>query len=256
MQHREENTPRHRIGLALLLVALFPGLALAHYPWMTPDDYAPPGGEPIEFRVGWGHAFPGTDTLDAGRLESAALVGPDGLRLEIELEEGAVFTTPPLPGDGPWVLAARQAPGFYSRTPRGGQRESRVDSPDAMSCQYTSNAVKAVLGRGTGAVDHVLGDPLEIVPLASAVAAGEPLELRVLLHGRPWQGAVDAVYAGFEGEEGEYPVTTATDAEGIARVPLDRAGRWMVKAIASEPYPQPEICDLNLFNATVTLEAR
>jgi hypothetical protein len=254
MLHR--SPVRRLVGAALLGLSLAPGLASAHYPWMTPADYGPPAGEALEFSIHSGHAFPDGDSLGADRLAGAQLLGADGLVLDLELGAGSVFRTPPLPVGESWVLAARQAPGFYSRTPRGGQRSSRTDNPDALSCGYWSNVVKALVGDGAVTTVPVAGHPLEILPLAAGAAAGETLAVRVLLHGRPWQGQVQAVYAGFEGQEGEYPVNVGTDPEGIAAVPLDRAGRWLLKASANEPYRDPSVCDQSHYHATLTLMVR
>jgi hypothetical protein len=114
-----------RLAAALALaLCLGPAPARAHYPWMTPADYAPEPGNSLEFSIGWGHVFPGTDTMSGDRLESAELLDAEGTVHPLALGEGAEFTTLPLPGKGPWVLAARQRPGFYSRTLQGGQRHA------------------------------------------------------------------------------------------------------------------------------------
>lgn len=251
---------RHASRVGLLLVGLAPGIAAAHYPWLTPARYTPEPGQPLAFSVGWGHAFPGVDTLDAQRLEAAQLVAADGAVYDIELVNGTAFTTAPLPGEGPWLLAARQASAYYSRTPRGGQRSSRREHPDALSCGYSSNGVKALLGEGAGALDQPLGHPLELVPVAEAGVSGvrveTPLAVRVLLHGRPWTGTVEAVFAGFEGTEDQYPLSAETDADGVARLEFTQPGRWMIKAAASEPYPDPAVCDRSNYTATLTLMVR
>jgi uncharacterized GH25 family protein len=241
--------------LALALV-LAPGLALAHYPWITPADYAPVPGELLQFGVGFGHHFPGTDTLAVERIESVVLMDAAGEAGTIELGSGPSFQAGPLPGDGPWILGAQQTPAYYSRTPRGGQRSSRLENPDALSCSRSSNAAKALLGRGADAPDTPLGHALEIVPLAGEAAAGAPFAVRVLLHGEPWAGVVDAVYDGFEGAEDEYPLNAPVDEDGVARLEFDRAGRWLVKAQASEAYPEPAVCDRSNYNATLTLMVR
>jgi uncharacterized GH25 family protein len=125
-----------------------------------------------------------------------------------------------------------------------------------LSCGYSSNTVAALLGRGDLVPGRPVGDLLEIVPLVGAASAGEAIRVRVLLRGRPWQGEVSATYAGFTGAEDEYPVRAATDHAGEASLPLDRPGRWMIKAAASEAYPDPAICDRSNYTATLTLVVR
>lgn len=249
--HRFSSLAR-RLGLAAVVVCC-PGWALAHYPWLKPASHAPVPGAPLAFSIGWGHVFPGTDTVAADRVMSALLLDGAGELHEIALAGGQVFETPPLSGAGPWILAARLAPTFYSRTPRGGQRSSRAENPDAVSCGQSTNAAKALLGGGSTSADHQVGHPLEIVPLAPAAGTPEPFPVRVLFKGRPWQGEINAVYAGFEGAEGEYPLVVTTDSDGVARLSFEQAGYWMIKASASEPYPDPAVCDQSHFNATLTL---
>lgn len=245
--------PRAAVALALVLC---PGLTLAHYPWMSPADYSPPAGQPVAFSIGVGHHFPGTDTIAGERLAAAELLDAAGQVRPVALGSGNEFLTPALPGEGPWVLAARIAPGYYSRTPQGGQRVSRAEAPDAMSCGHSSNTVKALLGAGDGAVAQPLGHPLEIVPLAANPSTGAPFAVKALRAGVPWQGEINAVYAGFGGAEDQYPVKVVTDAEGLAKLEFDRPGRWMIKAYASEPYPDPATCDRSNFTATLTLVVR
>lgn len=245
-----------RIPILLLALALAPGAAMAHYPWLTPAGYAPPPGQALPFRIGWGHDFPGTDTLPRERLLAAELLDGEGNVLAVPLGPGNEFATPPLPGTGPWVLAVRQAPGYYSRTPRGGQRSSRADNPDALSCSHSTNTVKALLGSGAGAVAQPLGHPLEILPLAASAGTTAPFEIRLLFRGAPWQGEVNATYEGFDAGEPDYPLTVTADADGRARLSFDRPGRWLIKASASEPYPDPATCDRNNYNATLTLVVR
>ena len=60
---------RRLVGVALLGFSLAPGLASAHYPWMTPADYGPPAGEALEFSIHSGHAF--TDGIAAVPLDHA-----------------------------------------------------------------------------------------------------------------------------------------------------------------------------------------
>jgi uncharacterized GH25 family protein len=251
--HAHRSSCARRGAVLALALCLCPAWALAHYPWMTPVDYAPQPGASLEFSVGWGHAFPGTDTMPGERLAGAELLDAAGTVHPLALGPGAVFTTLPLPGAGPWLLAARQAPGYYSRTPRGGQRGSRAEHPDAVSCGYSNNSVKALLGAGLGAVDQPLGHPLEILPLASSAGTGALFPVKVLHRGEAWQGEVHAVYAGFEGEEGAYPLTAVTDGRGIARLAFDRPGPWMIKAVTGEAYPVSAICDRSTYTATLTL---
>lgn len=252
----DRRSTRHCIRWFGLLLGLLPLAATAHYPWLEPETFAPEAGSALEFQVGWGHRFPQDGRLTGDRLSSALLVGPEGVSHSFVPPDGERFVTPPLADSGPHLLAVTQARSYYSRTPQGGRRASRAEYPDALTCSYSGNAMKAVLGQGTGegVVDRVLGHALELVPMVNPamLGAGDTLAVRVLLHGKPYHGPVSAVYAGFQGAEGEYPVSVDTDADGIARVPVDRPGDWLVRVQVREPFEDTRQCDHHSYSATLT----
>lgn len=243
-------------ALAAALLATTCGLASAHYPWFQFDAVA---GAPPAFRIGWGHHFPSETVMAADRLASLAVVGargstplalaaPDGRHLlPAELRPGAA------------LLVGLQQAGYYSRTPEGGRRGSRKDFPAARSCAQSHNSFKALIGDDAAAA-RALGHRFELLPLAGAgtLKAGGALPVQLLWQGRPWQGELTAIYAGYQKAQGEadYPVTLKTDAEGKARVPLDRAGLWMVRAGTSEPYPDPATCDQLNYHVSLTFAVR
>lgn len=98
-----------------------------------------------------------------------------------------------------------------------------------------SKHVKAVfqVGRAPSAgFDVVLGYPAEIVPLENPYTLGPGAELRVrcLVDGRPVANQT-VLWGGEQGGRALAQRTTRTDADGVARVRLDVAGRWYVKFV-------------------------
>ncbi len=250
-----------RLVLALLL-GTASGLAAAHYPWLTLDSHAPGAGEALQFEVAWGHRFPVDGVLSADRLESLTLVGTQGVHAIALNGKAERFTVPAAALEGAAVLVGVQRTSYYSRTPEGGRRGSRKDFPDARSCSLSNNTVKALVGGGAeaGAAGIPVGHAFELVVEAGpgALSAGGTLPLRIVFHDQPWQGEVNAIYAGYQKAEGEadYPVQLMTDAQGRVAVPLDRAGHWMVRASTGEDYPNPDVCDRLHYNATLTITVR
>lgn len=247
---------RIRTLVAVLLAAVC-GTAAAHYPWLAVESAA--AGAPLPFRIASGHAFPTDGTLEADRVASLAVVGARGtVALETSPQAGRYSVLPRLRSDAV-LIVGEQKPGYYSRTPAGGKRGSRKDFPDALSCSRSQNTFKALIGDApTGA--RALGHRFEIVPLAgaSALKVGRRLPVRLLWQGRPWQGEVTAIHAGYIKREGEgdYPIVLRTDAEGRASVPLDRPGAWMVRAATSEPYPDRATCDELKYGVSLTFTVR
>lgn len=245
-----------------LLLGVLSATAAAHYPWLTLDSHLPSDGQPLSFEVGSGHSFPVDGTLSADRLESLVVVGVQGEHAIALVEKAERFTVEPALLEDAALLVGVQRSSYYSRTPEGGRRGSKREFPDARSCSYSNNTVKAMVGSAmaAGAAGKPLGHAFEVLPEAGpgALSAGSVLPVRVLFHGKPWPGEVSAIYAGYEKAEGEadYPVQVTTDVEGRVEIPLDRAGQWMLRVSTSEPYPQAEVCDQLNYNATLTFAVR
>ena len=225
--------------------------ALAHYPWITVTEAASAPG----FRVHFGHRFPGEGRLSPQQLQAVRLIEPDGRARELTLDDRELHALPPL-GEGTHLLVVEQNPSFWSRTHEGGRRASREQYPDAFSCSESANVMKAVVGRGAGAAwRQELGHPLELIPLSdpSALHTGDPLEVRVLLHGQPWAGEVRATYAGYEAQgEAAYALRMATNADGVVRFVPAVAGQWLVLAQAGEAFSDPTLCDRRSYHSTLT----
>lgn len=251
--------PRRRLHLlraalpALLVLALGAPYApaLAHYPWITVTEADTGPG----FRVHFGHRFPGEGLLTPHQLQAVRMIEPDGQVQELVLDDRELHPMPPL-AEGAHLLVVEQNPSFWSRTHEGGRRASREQYPDAFSCSQSVNVMKAIVGRGASAAwRQEQGHPLELMPLndPAALRTGDPLEVRVLLHGKPWAGEVRATYAGFEAQgEEAYALRVATNAEGVVRFVPAVAGQWLVLAQEGEAFPDPTLCDRRSYHSTLT----
>ncbi|MDX1577460.1 MAG: DUF4198 domain-containing protein [Gemmatimonadota bacterium] len=137
---------------------------------------------------------------------------------------------------------------------------------DEEATERYSKHVKALVQVGdarSGEFAHELGYPVEFVPLANPyeLGVGDELQVRFLSAGEPVANQI--VYASHEGyhghdEEGEHTVavTTRTNADGIATIPLDEAGRWFVRTIHMvETTSEPDV-DYESNWATLTFEIR
>lgn len=235
------------------------GVVHAHYPWLNVDVAI--DETTIEFA--WGHHFPNDGRLAMDRVVSVDMIGAGGTHaLTRSDRQDAVFTVSAAGLADVKMLVGVQQGSYYSRTPEGGRRGSKRDFPAAMSCSFSNNTAKALVGLGHEAAEAGLpvGHVFELVPLVGAgrLVAGSSLPIKVLFHGEPWQGELVATYAGYDKAAGEsdYPVVLNTDEQGRVMVPLDRAGQWLVRANASEPYPDSTLCDRLNYNATLTLTVR
>jgi hypothetical protein len=143
------------------------------------------------------------------------------------------------------------------------EKQGRMGEP---ATERYSKHVKAVAQVGdarTGTFGHELGYPVEFVPLGNPyeLGVGDALEVRFLRAGEPVADQI--VYASYEGHHGHddsgghvEAVTTRTDAGGVARIPLEHAGKWYVRTIHMvETTGEPEV-DYESNWATLTFEIR
>ena len=114
----------------------------------------------------------------------------------------------------------------------------------------------------TGAFDHALGYPIEIIAQGNPylLKKGDMFEVQVLYYGEPVADQI--VYASYEGHHGhdtegnhQEAVNTRTNAEGMAKIPLIGNGVWYIRLIHMVEHPDPEIQYESNW-ATLTFEIR
>lgn len=145
------------------------------------------------------------------------------------------------------------------------QRAAAGKTNDDATERYSKH-VKALVQVGAARSaewSHELGYPVEFIPLRNPyeLGAGDELRVRFLRAGQPV--ASQLVYASHDDhhghdEAGEHveAVTTRTDGDGVATIPLSGAGRWYVRTIHMvETTADPEV-DYESNWATLTFEVR
>ncbi|CAK8724229.1 DUF4198 domain-containing protein [Candidatus Electrothrix laxa] len=248
--------------LSIGLSGLFSSLALAHYPWINADDYSPHTGETPKLTVGWGHRYPLGSFLRMENVENMSLRNPTGLEIPLQIIDAAEFK----PGEalekaGMYTVAALRKSGFYTKTTEGGKRQSKEGLKNVIKCSRSHMASKALLAVGDAAINmdiNPVGHPLEIIPRVNpaALRAGDDLPVQVLLKGKPYSGRIFATYMGFSTEKDVFAYTAKTDRQGIGKIHLLQSGIWLIKAEYEEPYPDQNVCDVESFSATLTLEVK
>jgi uncharacterized GH25 family protein len=203
----------------------------------------------------FGHAFPGEETMETDRLAKATLGTPDGQLIALDLEGDPALQTPPLTQAGVHVIGVRQARGYWTQTTEGGQRLPRPQVANAVRCSYSDNGSRTLVAVGDGgpsAAATPLGHRLEILPLGEpeAVKAGATLPVQVLFEGQPHIGPLLA----FHSTSGEDPYAAMeTGVDGRAVVVLEGEGPWLLLAHGEIDYPDPSVCDVESFYASLSL---
>jgi hypothetical protein len=235
--------------LAVLGVLLVLGRvpAAAHDFWIESDDWtpAPDTLQRVWLRVGDeipGESYPRTPA----HIQRFILVGPDGT--------GDVGGQP---GADPAGIADFDVVGLYLIGYESNASEVELDAakfegylrdegldaalrrhearPDglAMVREAFSRCAKALVRVGdapSAGYDRALGFTLEIVPEADPyrLVPGGELPVRVLYDGAP---LADTQVSARPADGSEHRIVARTDAEGRARLRLDRAGVWLVKSV-------------------------
>ena len=84
----------------------------------------------------------------------------------------------------------------------------------------------------TNNFNQVLGQTIELIPLTNpySISPGSDLAVKVLFNGKPLPDArVMGTYDSFSKEHDVYAHTVQTNSEGIARIPINQPGIWMIR---------------------------
>lgn len=240
------------VGFALLM---YGGISHAHFPWLA--VVAQSGTAPLSARVMFGHGPADAVPLPAARLEQVVVMGTDGriVTLQPSAADGTEHVAPALDA-APVMVLALQQPGFWSRKLEGGERLPRNEVPDALSCVYSRNSMKALLSGavGTGSVmQQAVGHPLEILPRGGLDIGPDIARLRVAVRfeDQPYAGRVSLIPL-----DGAGPKPQLFDAgpDGLFNIHVPAAGTWMLYARTTTPYPDQAVCDENGYNATLVFD--
>ncbi len=145
------------------------------------------------------------------------------------------------------------------------ERAAAGKTNDEATERYSKH-VKALVQVGdarSGQWAHELGYPVEFMPLSNPyeLRRGDELRVRFLRAGRPV--ANQLVYANYEDHHGHdaagvhvEAVTTRTNADGVATIPLSGTGRWYVRTIHMVETTSEADVDYESNWATLTFQVR
>lgn len=233
----------------------------AHDFWLIPNAFLVAPGEPLEVRGHTSSSFPTSlSAVSLERVAAARLIDAGGETALRDLSHaGKSLMIRHRPKEaGQKIVAARLHPtsvresadGFRNYlvvegAPEALERYGRegklpTDSITRRYAKYAKTLVEVGLG-GPRAFSKLAGHPLEFVPLTdpAMLKAGETLAVRLLFDGHPLRGIrvhASGVPAtpGMDAETaaaGAHEIDALTDAEGVVRLPVARAGLWNVRTL-------------------------
>jgi len=244
------------VSLGILLF-VFTAKCLAHYPWIQMDSFHPEAGENLELTIGFGHHFPSLASfLNHKRVQNIAIYNHQKQEFPMQNPSKFHFISRNKLNKGSYIVSSF-APNFFTKTTSGYKRRSKEGLNNVIECEQNNWCMKSIVNIGNSQedVDIKVGHPIEIIPLKNPLALerGESLPIRVILNGKPLQEEkVRATYMGFTSGEKEFAQTVKTDEKGRAEIELTNRGIWLIRAYSKSPYPDPKVCDIKEYIASLT----
>jgi uncharacterized GH25 family protein len=251
--------------LGATMVALVAGALHGHDFWLIPDAFQTAPGELVQVRGQTSSAFPSSESAVAvDRIAEAVVVDAVGRETITDVTHaGTSLVLRHRPRrTGQYVVTTVIHPRTVRESAEGFRRYLVLEGApeilerleregglptDSISRRYAKYAktLLQVGEAGPRAFAHVIGHPLEFLPLSDPAAArsADTLRVQLLLHGRPLAGA--KVHAGSVVRAAGTPLDELagterhaelqTDVNGVVRVAIDRAGIWNIRALYLEP---------------------
>lgn len=266
VQRRRRSVTRLVVGACAAGALVFvSALSLfAHDFWIVPNAFVIAAGGTIEIRGQTGTKFPtSTSAVAAERVAEARVVGAstDERIADLSVKDSSLILRHKPTTPGQRIIAVALVARTSRATPANlkryialeGNRElaeryeregayPKSDSLTQRAAKYAKTIVEVGRG-GPRAFTRTVGHALEFVPVndPSALRAGDSLAVRLIFRGQPVAGA--HLHAGVaalpnaaqDGGLETQDVSIVTGADGIARIPLARAGLWNVRTLYAAP---------------------
>jgi hypothetical protein len=255
---RRQRSSAVSLGAAALLLSLATALQ-GHDFWLVPNGFRIAGGAQLEVRGQTSSRFPTSESaVGPERVADARILSAtEEARIRDLSVTGRSLRIRHRPAStGQRVVAVTLHPRAVRESAEGFRRYLVLEgAPEALEryeregvlptdsitrryAKYAKTLVEVGAG-GPRAFGRVAGHPAEFVPLEdpAGLSPGDTLPVRLLYRGQPLGGA--HVHAGSVSDsrarEEERLSTLTTDAQGVARVPIDRAGLWNLRALHVVP---------------------
>jgi uncharacterized GH25 family protein len=247
------------VAAAMLILLAVSVPAHAHEYWLAPSAYRAAAGDTVTIGAWVGTGFRGERKAYApSRVRRFERYGPSRTNLADTTHQGDTVWARFVAGRGGTLVAyesnfahLEMPAGDFDRYleeeglngPRATRRADTLAAP--VRERYARCPKTWIAGADTTAASVPRGLTLEIVPVADPLAAG-PLEIRVLFQGAPLRGALVRAWnqplaRGVQPADAAvrdsvtYSHAVRTNAEGVARVPIDRPGEWLLSVVHMIP---------------------
>jgi len=198
---------------------LFASTAQSHNVWLEPDAQ---GGYLIQFG---GHEGK-LESFDPAKLQSVTAYDLRGREIGTKVEQAPTGLRV-LPAPKAAMIAVQLDNGYFSGPASGAMKNVPMDQNPASQRGVHALKFHKTIIAWNGLTQRDLGQQFEVTPLQGKTPhAGDWLELKVQLNGKPLQGARVSV--------GEKGMPAISDAKGVARVQVQKGTNY-IQAIFRQP---------------------
>ncbi|MBU2552131.1 MAG: DUF4198 domain-containing protein [Proteobacteria bacterium] len=228
------------MALVLLCLALTAAPALGHHYWIMPETFQPAPGTMIDASFTAAHTYFANEEVPDVTRFGVTLVTPTGQTTPLaysRISNEAAWVKVPVLGEGTYVIeAVSTSPDYYCQMKDDWKPGRKTEHQGVVRAGMYIKSIKTFFtaGKPTENYSKVMGHAIEMVPQVNptTLKAGQTLAVKVLYQGKPvGKTPVFALYEGFKAKDhADIPVKTETDGQGLARIKLDRPGKWIVYA--------------------------
>lgn len=255
MKRRRKSRIVLSVACAVVSVLVAAGVASAHDFWIVPNAFAIAEGGTIEVLGQTGVKFPATmGAVAPDRVADARLIGASGEEriTDLSVRDKSLLLRHKPATAGQRIVAVALSARSSRTTPANLKRYialegnaelaeryeregayGKTDSLTQRSAKYAKTIVE-VGHRGSRAYMRRANHPLEFLPLndPATLRPGDSLTVQLLFRDRPV--AAGHLHAG-SADTTQKDLSIVTDADGKAKVPVDRPGLWNVRTLHAAP---------------------
>ena len=182
----------------------------------------------------------GTTSLRRGKFDEQQMSGAPVL-------VSPRFAAPPADS----LIATQYDNGYWVKTPDGSRNVSTRLFPQAEASLWAVKFSKTLLGPGAYAT--VVGHELELMPVEDpfGLRQGQSMHVRVQFHGAPVANTDVELGDGLSPIKDEDTPRYRTDAEGVAQIPVDRRGPYLLTVDYRIPGRDPALAAIDYYNAAL-----
>jgi uncharacterized GH25 family protein len=212
----------------------------AHDYWIMPETFHPGRDSILTAAFTASHNYFVSEEVPDITKFRVLVVTPQGQEMPLafsRVESQAAWFQVPISGEGTYTISAvTTVPDYYSKTTDGWKPGRKSELENVVSSGKYIKSIKTLITVGTASDSYknALGHAIEMVPQEnpSVLKVGQELPVLVMYQGKPAKDVpVFGIYQGYKPKDhSDQPVKTKTNANGIARIKVDRSGPWVVFA--------------------------